>query len=284
MSKPYDATTKFLVEGYPADWLALAGLGPVERVALIDSNLSTITAEADTILQVGDPPDYLAHIEIQSGHDLTLPRRLLHYNVLLNYRHDRPVRSVVVILRKEADSPSFNGHHRVLLPDGSCYLDFRYSAIRVWKLDVEMVLRSGLGTLPLAPLTKFNKKDIRSVIDRMKARLDREVPKDEAALLWAATQILMGLRYTAEFSDTILQGVQGMEESATYQAILRKGDARTLIKTRREDLFFIGEKRFGPPDGRIAASIESIGDAERINRMFERSLDVSTWEELLSIL
>ena len=67
MAKPYDSTAKFLVQEYPADWLALAGLVPVGPVSTIDANLSTITAEADKVLRVDDPEPWLAHVELQAG-------------------------------------------------------------------------------------------------------------------------------------------------------------------------------------------------------------------------
>ena len=79
MAKPFDAATKRLLEIDPAGWLACPGLPITGPVRAVDSDLSTVTAEADTILQVGEPADYLAHIELQVGHDLSLPRRLLHY-------------------------------------------------------------------------------------------------------------------------------------------------------------------------------------------------------------
>jgi hypothetical protein len=83
VAKPFDATIKYLVEGFPADWLALAGLGLVERVAAVDANLSTITAEADKVLRVEAPEPWLVHIEFQTSHEANFPRRLLRYNSLL---------------------------------------------------------------------------------------------------------------------------------------------------------------------------------------------------------
>ena len=243
MAKPFDAATRALLELDPAGWLDCVGLPVTGPVRAVDSDVSTVTAEADTILQVGEPADYLAHLELQVSHDLDLPRRLLHYNVLLNYRHDRPVRSVAILLRREADSPTLKGRHRVLLPDGSSYLDFRYSVLRLWTMDVEAVLRSGLGTLPLAPLARVKKKDLPAVIDRMKERFDREVSQTESNLLWTATKILMGMRYSKELAATLLKGVQRMKESVTYQAIVEEG----VVQARKEDLLFIGRRRFGPP-------------------------------------
>ena len=71
---------------------------------MIDSDLSTVTAEADKVFRVVGPEPYLVHIEMQSSADPTLPRRLLRYNVLLDYRHDIRVWSVAILLRPEAES------------------------------------------------------------------------------------------------------------------------------------------------------------------------------------
>jgi predicted transposase YdaD len=282
LAKPFDATTKRLLELDPVGWLTCAGLPVTGPVRAIDSDLSTVTAEADTIIQVGEPADYLAHIEIQTGHDLTLPRRLLHYNVLLNFRHDRPVRSVVIILRREADSPSFTGRHEVFLPEGTRYLDFRYSVLRIWTLDVEAVLQSGFGTLPLAPLAKVRKKDLPAVIRRMKERFEREVSEPESNLLWTATKILMGMRYSEELVDGLLKGLQKMKESFTYQAILREGRVEGLVEGEQRILLQMARKRLGEPSSAILKKFESIVDESTLSILADRLFEVSTWDEFLS--
>ena len=45
----------------------------------------------------------------------------------------------------------------------------------------------------------------------------------QSAKLWTATCLLMGLRYEKSFASQLLEGVQNMKESTTYQAILREG-------------------------------------------------------------
>jgi hypothetical protein len=57
LAKPFDATNKRLLELDPAGWLARVGLPVTGPVRAIDSDLSTVTAEADTILQVDEPTD-----------------------------------------------------------------------------------------------------------------------------------------------------------------------------------------------------------------------------------
>jgi hypothetical protein len=59
---------------------------------------------------------------------------------------------------------------------------------------VASVLAGGLGTLPLAPLSKVTPAALPGVIRRMQERVQREAAPDEAARFWTATYVLMGLR------------------------------------------------------------------------------------------
>lgn len=110
MSPSYDPTLKTLVEASPADWLPLLGL-PRKRVTVEDTDLATVVSGAvDKVLRVHAQPEYLVHFDFQSGHDSAmLPRRLRLYYGVLDYRHDRMVLSVAVVLRPEADSSQLTG-------------------------------------------------------------------------------------------------------------------------------------------------------------------------------
>jgi hypothetical protein len=70
-----------------------------------------------------------------------------------------------------------------------------------------------------------------------------------------------------------------MKESVTYQAIVEEG----VVQARKEDLLFIGRRRFGPPKKRITAALEGIVDEARLKRLIEHSFDVSSWDELLAL-
>src|SRR5207253_3561115 len=99
VSKPFDATTRYLLEAHPDSWPGYVGSAGGWPVRVIDSELSTITSESDKVLRVEAPEPWLLHIELQSSYDSTLARRLLRYNVLLDGCHDLPVQSVAVLLR-----------------------------------------------------------------------------------------------------------------------------------------------------------------------------------------
>ena len=69
------------------------------------------------------------------------------------------------------------------------------------------------------------------MVRRMAARINAE-PEPRASRLWTATYLLMGLRFSGAVAFRLLEGVQNMRESTTYQAILREG----RIEGRNEGL------------------------------------------------
>jgi predicted transposase YdaD len=297
MSKPFDATTKELLASDPRGWLELLLGRRLKSVHVLNVDLSTITTEADSVLSVEAPEPWLVHVEFQSGYDSDLPLRLQRYNVLVNYRHRLPVQSVALLLCEDADGPVLTGLLQQKTPDGFIYHEFRYNVVRVWKLPASEILTGGLATLPLAPLANLKKEDLPGVIQAIHQRLEREATENQAQVLWAATYLLMGLTYPEEVIDHLLQGVQNMRESVTYQKILREGHAEGHAEGRAEGraegqaigrtdevrkvLKRLGTKRFGKSGPEIDSLIDRITDLDELEQLTDRVLDVQSWEELI---
>ena len=74
-----------------------------------------------------------------------------------------------------------------------------------------------------------------------------------------------------------------MEESVTYQAILRKGEAKGRVEGEWLILLRMGRKRLGEPSPRIVKKIEAIVDESTFSILADRLFDVSTWDELLAL-
>ncbi len=249
MSKPYDATLKAMLEASPADWPRLAGF-PVERVEVIDADVSTVTAATDKVLRLSGEMNAIMHFDFQAGPNAGLPRRVHCYNALLEVRHGLPVHSVVVLLRPQADLRSISGRYERLFPGvADPYLSFRYQVLRVWQLPAERLLAGGLGTLPLAPIGAVTESDLPGVIDRLKEKLAAPRYRKAAGPLWTAVDVLMGLRYDRALIEQLLQGVRGMKESVTYQAIVEEGVAKGELRGARRILLLSGEEQFGVPPG-----------------------------------
>jgi hypothetical protein len=263
--------------------LAYLGLPPA-AVEVIDADLSTVTASADKVLLIRDTGPWLLHLEPQAAYERDLGERLLEYSVLLRRRHHLPVRTIVLLLRPAADGPHPpaprvpGGREEHHLPEGHQYLWFEYAVVRAWQIPVGAVLAGGLGTLPLAPLADVPQAELPGVIRQMETRIRAVAPPETAGVLWTATYVLMGLRYSDEVAERLLEGVRDMKESVTYQKIVREGreeEARAI-------LLRLGRKRFGPPSPEAEAALAGITAIERLEALSERLLDVESWEELLA--
>jgi predicted transposase YdaD len=289
--KRFDPTGRKLIEMGPPDWVAWLG-NPVAdpgRVKVIDSNISTVTAEADKVLWVDEPEPWIQHIELQAGRDVKLADRAHVYSTVLNAHHQVPVRTALVLLRPAADGPELTGVLEKKWPNGVVYDWFRYDVVRVWEQPVDLLLASGLTVLPLAPVSDVKEEKLPEVLIAIAERLGRETSPEQVATLWNATKILMGLRYSEEQVDSIIEGVsamlygiRGIEESSVYQGILKRGEAKGRVEEAREVLLRQGRKKLGPPGEKVEAEITALADLDRLHDLIDRILDVSTWDELLA--
>ena len=230
MSKLFDALTRSLLEKYPADWLNQLGLLHGELVRVMNSDLSTVTAEADKVIRVEGQEPWLVHIELQAGHDHTLPRRLLRYNAMLNVRHDLPVHTVAILLHPAADGPELTGVFRQQSPDGRCRVEFCYHLVRAWQWDTEAILTGGVGLLPLAPLSARELDQIPIIVERMKERVDPAAVTAEISELWTSAAVMAGLRFPWELIKHCFGGITAMRESSTIQAFIEEGRVKGLAQ------------------------------------------------------
>ncbi|HVA45957.1 MAG TPA: hypothetical protein VNH11_06180 [Pirellulales bacterium] len=287
MSRPFDATLKELVRRYPLDWLAGLELDVQLPVRALDVDLSTVSAEADTVLGIGDPLSSLVHIEFQSSRDASLSRRLLMYNGLLHARFEVPVHSAVVLLRRQADDPAMNGTLRYDTQGGRAGIEFRFEVVRIWERPASAMLTGGLGMVPLAPLGELpagsSPEAALAGLRRIDERLEAELPSAEAKRLLMAAWVLIGMRVprpALRFVEEALTMVD-LRDSSTYQLIVEEGMAQGMAKGLRTMLLQIGARRLGRPVAAVQESLDAIDDVARLHRLGERVLEVATWQELL---
>jgi hypothetical protein len=109
------------------------------------------------------------------------------------------------------------------------------------------------------------------------------LPRPRADKLWTATFLLMGLRYPEDLATQLLEGVQTMQESVTYQKILRDGRGEGRVEEARRLLLELGAERFHEPDATIVKAIGEIEDIDRLEALCKRILnpDVRDWNDLL---
>jgi hypothetical protein len=283
MDKRFDAVSRDLVARHPGDWLPLVGLDRNLPVRTADSNVSTVTAEADVVLLVDGPNPGVLHFEVQSAYDKTLPSRMFRYNALLAVKHDRPVCSAAVLLVRQADGPAFQGPFEESWPDDRSRLTFRFPVVRVWQLQADDLLAAP-GTAPLAPLAAgVTERDLPELVRRVGESFDRAATPD-ANVLWVMTDILMGLRFDEALVRHLLEGVPGMENSVTYQAILRKGAQKGRVEEARRMIVKLGTAQFGPPTEDHRERLGTVDDLEGLENLACKVLTSAGWDDLLASL
>lgn len=288
MPGPYDSTTRYLVETFPRDWLRLLGIRVTGPVELVDTNLATVTMEADKVLRLEEPTPHLVHLELQASRDARMGHRLARYNMLLSYAHDVPVLTALILLRPEAESPGMNGRWTSISPGGAGVMEFRYPVVRVWTLPVEQLLAAPLGLLPLATLSDEAQPVLPDVLRTVKRRFESEAGDAQARALSVVTFILLGLRQPRALVQQLFPEVLRMRESSTYQLILDEGRAEGQAigqaigraAEAREVILLLGTDRFGPPTQEQRSLVEQLQAVDELERLVRRILHVSSWDEL----
>lgn len=174
VAKPFDATLKQLIDRYCGDWAGFvceqAGLPANVTAKPLDADLSSVSPQSDKLFRVGEPAGGLIHLELQASWAGELPGQLQLYNTLAEYRYGGPVRSLLLLLRPEADSPEVTG---ILTrrDEAGEYLRFRYRTIRLWQLPSDPLMNGPPGLIPLALLTDDAGHHLPELLRRVDERL-----------------------------------------------------------------------------------------------------------------
>ena len=137
-------------------------MAPVFYWQLIDAELAAESHRADTVIlqaapaavpgtsaesAIAAPPEQLLHLEFQSRPDRHMPERMLEYWIRLWRLHGKPIRQVVLYLRK-TNSPLVQVDE---LDVGETR--HRYGVERLWEQD-PLPLLENPALLPLATLAR----------------------------------------------------------------------------------------------------------------------------------
>ncbi len=163
--------------------------------------------------------------------------------------------------------------------------------VRVREQPVEQILAAGLTILPMAPVSRVERAKVPEILVAISERLERETTPEQAAILWNATTVLMGLHYSKDEIGGMIRGVykmlfgiHGIEESSIYQDIFQKGEAKGAVQEARKILIRHGTKKFGPPGEQALAQIAALDHLDRLHDPVDGVFDVGTWDELLAPL
>lgn len=282
MAMTFDATLKDMARECPEGFLAAFDRKPAAPVSVLNVDLATVTAAADTVYGLGEPLAEIVHIDCQSSAAGWKHADLMLYNALLFARYHVPVHSVVVLLRPEAAHSNMDGRLDYAPRPEHGSMSFRYQVERLWTRSAEELLAGDLGIAPLAVLGRLphgaaREEGIAVIAHRLVERLLREAAPDRAKKLLTDALLLTGLRVKRDVAQSIFRGLRMMEESDTYLMIVDEG----MEKQAKKSILLFGEERLGPPDGSVKAELENVSDLERLDRMIRRAAKATNWREII---
>jgi len=290
MAQTFDASLKHLIEDGAADWLAFLGYRPTGPVRVVNADLATISGASDKIIRVDAARPWVLHIEVFSSLRPDPVGKVQWYITLIRNRHGLPVRSVVVLLRRSANSPALDGMYHNQLPDeDQPYLQFRYQVVRLWEVPVDRLLAGGPGTIPLATLGAVAADELPQVVRQMGVQL-AALPREQASELWSVAYLLAALRVGSENLKALFRGVipvewaEILQDTSIVQDLLAQREGKGRLSAVKAMLLRLGRKRFSEPAPTTVAAFEAITDLPRLERMTEAVIDVAGWDQLLATM
>ena len=152
MSFPLDATMNDIVRDRPVDYGETFGAhGRPTRLLNVD--LSTLSAASDVVLGFGEPLEEILDINFQSGPDRFLASRVEMYRAVLHHQYHLPVRTLLVLMRPQADHANFTGIHSYGSDTNG--VQCRYEMLRLWNESPQSFLKGRIGLGPLSVLCKL---------------------------------------------------------------------------------------------------------------------------------
>ena len=277
MENSYDATFKILVDHSPRDWARYLSSASVEIAAPVDTTLHETKEVVDRLLRVEHLRcEFILHVEFDAGHSgNAIPSRLFHYNAAVMKRYAMTTLSCVLILRKEADSPSISGGFvRSIEPFGDIH-SFRYHPIRLWKDPLDKFLIPGSSLAVAGVLSNFGERSLEEagaeILRCIQAGRDPEV----CDRLLNHAIALAGMRFNRSQAETIFGRKLSVLEkySTTVQYFIRRGEARLLLAS-------VGPV-FGAPPQDVIDKVNA-ATSEKLLVWSTRLRTAQSWTELIS--
>ncbi|NMF57974.1 Rpn family recombination-promoting nuclease/putative transposase [Pseudanabaena yagii] len=220
----FDNICKYLAETYSSDiasWL----LG--ESISLTQVQPQELAVEpirADSLILL-EAEGLLLHLEFQTKADPQIPFRMLDYWVRGKRRFpDKKIRQFVIYLRETSSNLVF----QQAFQDDSTY--HRFGVIRLWEQPVGKFLEY-VGMLPFAILVGQGDKE--RLLQGIAEKIDHIDDLNTRETISAATYVLAGMVLEENIIKQILRR-DIMQESVTYQAILREGRQEGLKEGLKE--------------------------------------------------
>ncbi len=282
----YDSVSKDLIQTYPKDFIRLTfGQDDVKVLDILDTEQNTVdTRHTDSLIRVHIAgKEALVHHEFQTTDDPSMPIRMAGYIIRAIERHNLPIYSSVIYLRRNAGRRD-PGYFIQEISGRPVVMD--YTVIRLGEIEGQDIIDGGpSGLFPFVPLMKRpvgidSEAWLHHCVDATNAlRVDESIKVDILDRL----MILSGLEYDQRLINRILlqEGLMDaiMRESSFAQYIKQQGIEQGGRQRAIEDILEVLEIRFDLSEAHpLSSRIAAIDDLQRLKQLLRSAVQVSSLE------
>ena len=288
----YDSVSKDLIQTYPKDFIRLTlEQDDVEVLDILDTEQNTVeTRHTDSLIRVHIAgKEALVHHEFQTTDDPSMPIRMAGYIIRAIERHNLPIYSSVIYLRRNAGRRD-PGYFIQEISGRPVVMD--YTVIRLGEIEGQDIIDGGpSGLFPFVPLMKRpvgidSEAWLHHCVDATNAlRVDESIKVDILDRL----MILSGLEYDQRLINRILlqEGLMDaiMRESSFAQYIKQQGIEQGGRQRAIEDILEVLEIRFDLSEAHpLSSRIAAIDDLQRLKQLLRSAVQVSSLKAFQQIL
>lgn len=232
INKPFDRILKSFADEAPALFLRLlgfipAGVKPDIQPLRPETAPAVVLPDYVAVVRIGPADPIIFHAEFQSKYHHDVPRDMARYGGSLAWQYQKPVESVLLMLRPDrapAEIPEV-GRYDI----GVTRTTHPFKVIRAWEIDQTPVLETNNPKLlPWALLLKSTDAQVRKIAQILAGQDD-----DEAVGRFFT---LGSLRYNRDALNEMLGG----RKMGLIRAIL---DGSNLVQEERDQAAAEGEAR-----------------------------------------
>jgi hypothetical protein len=261
--KPYDRSSKWLLDHHADSLLRLAGIDRVESWRALPAEVVQPRQLPDSILEVQMPgqtePD-LFIIEIATYPERRVTEQVLR-GALLLYLDRRILPEVLILVLQPKGKYRVPGSESIASRLGWTGFAIRWRVVELWTVPASQLLATrDVGLVPWVTLCRLDEPaDV--VFQECRRRIESQATTEERENLMAVTQVLARLRYNWSELSTFFGGPQAMIESPAILELLADNGQKYLLKNL--------QARFGTLPADLLQAIKALTNIDQLDHLHE---------------
>lgn len=276
--KRYDKASKDLINEFEEQIIEYVIKSKPQKIEKLDRELNLPDRRIDSVFKIDDR--YVLNIEFQTEYEENIEFRVLLYNILLQVKHELPVRTIIIYLTRKNESKMKNFHM------SECFgskINFNFEVLKVWELNTDEILNKNIyGMYPLLALSRKDEKLPKIIYDKI-IRSDIDNDKKESLLKVLST--LLNLVYKGETIKEMLpvEKLEGLLEKVRTES-KNEGKLEGEESKSKNLLIRLINKKFKKISKKLEDKINKFNDIKKIESIIENIFDINSIEEIETIL